>query len=127
MGASEGRFGIVLTTAATDEHAARIADALVEGRLAACVNIVGPIRSVYRWKGEICRDDERLLIVKTTVARFEEVRQMIRAVHSYALPEVILLPIAEGDPGYLDWIASSVAALSPGGITPPRAPDRDPR
>ena len=110
MDANAGRFALVLTTAATDEQASMIADALVEGGLAACVNIVGPIRSVYRWKGEICREDERLLVVKTTVARFEEVRRMIRAVHSYELPEVALLPLADGDPEYLDWIAASVAA-----------------
>ncbi len=109
MQADAKRFGLVLTTAATDEQASGIADALVEGGLAACVNIVGPIRSVYRWKGEICREDERLLIVKTTVDRFEEVRQMIRAVHTYELPEVVLVPLADGDSEYLSWIASSVA------------------
>lgn len=109
MPTSAQRFGLVLTTAANDEQAAGIADALVEGGLAACVNIVGPIRSVYRWKGEICRDDERLLLVKTTIDRFEDVRRMIRAVHTYELPEVVLVPLADGDADYLDWVAGSVA------------------
>ena len=104
------RFALVLTTAATDEQAGTIADALVESGLAACVNIVGPIRSIYRWKGEICRDEERLLLVKTTVARFEEVRRRIRAVHTYELPEVVLVPLGAGDPDYLEWIAASVAS-----------------
>lgn len=101
-------FGLVLTTAATDEQAERIALALVEGRFAACVNVVGPIRSVYRWKGEICRDDERLLIVKTTRDRFDDVRRTIRAAHTYEVPEVLFVPIGDGDPAYLEWLAGSL-------------------
>jgi len=108
MDLSPDRFGIVLTTAATEEQAARIADALVVGWLAACVNIVGPVRSVYRWKGEICRDEERLLVIKTTRERFEDVRRTVRAAHTYELPEMIFLPLGAGDPAYLEWIAASV-------------------
>lgn len=99
---------IVLTTAGSQEEAQKIAQGLVEQRLAACVNIVGPIQSVYRWKGAVESTAEYLLVVKTTAAAFERVREAIRALHSYELPECIQLPIDAGSAQYLDWIAESV-------------------
>jgi periplasmic divalent cation tolerance protein len=106
-------YAVVLTTAATPEEARRIADALVERRLAACVNVVGPIQSVYRWQGAIERAEERLLVIKTTTERFDEVRTAIRSLHSYDLPEAILLPVAEADADYARWIAECVARPGP--------------
>ena len=99
---------IVLTTAGSDEQADSIASTLVEEQLAACVNVIAGVKSVYRWKGEIARDDERLLVIKTTAALFNTVRRRIRELHSYELPEVIAVPISAGDPDYLDWLSGSV-------------------
>jgi periplasmic divalent cation tolerance protein len=99
---------IVLSTAGSQEEARRIARALVESRLAACVNIVGPIRSVYRWKGAVESASEHLLIIKTTAVAFPRVRDAIRELHSYELPECIMLSIEAGSEDYLKWIADSV-------------------
>ena len=95
---------IVLSTAGSEEEARKIAQALVERRLAACVNIVGPIHSVYRWKDAVESAPEHLLIIKTTLAVFPQVRDAIRELHSYELPECILLPIEAGSEDYLRWI-----------------------
>ena len=99
---------IVLSAAASEEEARKIAQALVERRLAACVNIVGPIHSVYRWKGAVESAPEHLLIIKTTAAAFQRVRDAIRELHSYELPECVLLPIEAGSEEYLKWITTSV-------------------
>jgi len=99
---------LVLTTAGSDEEAHNIARALVERRLAACVNIVPRVTSVYRWLGAIEEAEEWLLIVKTTLEAFERVRDAIKELHSYDLPECISIPIEEGNPAYLKWISESV-------------------
>jgi periplasmic divalent cation tolerance protein len=99
---------IVFVTAGTSEDAARIAETLVDERLAACVNIVGPIRSIYRWQGEICRDDERLLVIKTTRERYAALEGRVREIHPYEVPEVIALPIERGSAPYLDWLSAAV-------------------
>jgi periplasmic divalent cation tolerance protein len=99
---------IVLTTAGSREEAEKIAHALVERRLAACANIVGPIHSVYRWQGNVETADEHLLIIKTTAALFDSVSKAIRELHSYELPECIQLPIEAGAAEYLQWIEDSV-------------------
>jgi len=98
---------IVLSTAGSKEEAQRIAHALVERQIAACVNVSGPIESVYRWEGAIENAQEWLMIIKTTSAAFERVRDTIRALHSYELPECILLPIENGSAEYLDWIGEN--------------------
>ena len=100
---------IVLTTAASEEEARKIARALVDRRLAACVNIVPQIASVYRWQGNVEEAREWLLIVKTTAAAFGQVRHAIAALHSYDLPECVCLTIEDGLPNYLEWIAESVS------------------
>lgn len=100
---------IVLTTAGSREEAEKIAHALVERRLAACVNIVGPIHSVYRWQGKVETAAEELLLIKTTAAQFDAVASAIRELHSYELPECIQLPIESGSAEYLKWIEQSVA------------------
>jgi periplasmic divalent cation tolerance protein len=100
---------IVLSTAGSEEEARKIAHALVERRLAACVNIVGPIHSVYRWKGAVENAPEHLLVIKTTASAFPRVRDAIRELHSYELPECLMLPIEDGGEEYLRWITDSVA------------------
>jgi len=99
---------LVLTTASSSDEARKIARALVERRLAACVNILPQIESVYRWKGEVEEAQEWLLIIKTTAAGFERVRDVIRELHSYELPECVCVSIEDGGPEYLEWIGASV-------------------
>lgn len=101
---------IILTTAGSEAEARKIAQALVERRLAACVNIVGPIHSVYRWKGAVESAPEQLLIIKTTAAAFPRVRDAIRELHSYELPECVMLSVEAGSEDYLKWIGESVDA-----------------
>ena len=99
---------LVLTTASSSDEARKIARALVERRLAACVNILPQIESLYRWKGEVEEAQEWLLIIKTTAAGFERVRDVIRELHSYELPECVCVSIEDGGPEYLEWIGESV-------------------
>jgi periplasmic divalent cation tolerance protein len=101
---------IVLTTAGSEEEARKIARHLVERRLAACVNIVPQVTSIYRWQGKMEEADEWLLIVKTTAAAFRKARLAIAELHSYELPECICLTIEDGSPNYLQWVAESVSA-----------------
>lgn len=103
---------LVLCTCPDTDVADRIAAALVEERLAACVNRLPGIASTYRWKGAVHRDDEVLLLVKSTRARFELLRDRIVFLHPYELPEVIAVDIALGLPAYLDWIASETSRAS---------------
>jgi len=84
--------------------AGTIAGALVAEHLAACVNLLPQISSTYRWDGEICHETESLMLIKTTRARFEALRERIEALHPYDVPEIIALDIATGSSGYLDWI-----------------------
>jgi periplasmic divalent cation tolerance protein len=99
---------IVLTTAGSEEEARKIARTLVERELAACVNIVPQIESIYRWQGRVEEAREWLLIVKTTAAVFETVREAIVQLHSYDLPECICVAIEHGSSEYLYWIGASV-------------------
>ena len=95
---------VVLSTCGSEEEAVRIARALVEDQLAACVNIVPQIRSIYRWQGAVEDGTEWLLIIKTKRELFPAVSAKIRTVHSYEVPEAIALPIVDGLPDYLAWI-----------------------
>ncbi len=99
---------IVLTTAGSLEEARKIARALVERRLAACVNIVPQIESIYRWQNKIESASEWLLLIKTEAAAFAGVRATIETLHSYEVPECISLEVEEGSEEYLDWIDASV-------------------
>ena len=99
---------LVISTAGSKEEASRIAAALVEAQLAACVNIVGPIESVYRWQGKVESGQEFLLLIKTTRSRCATVTSRIRELHSYDLPEAIEVSIEGGSAEYLNWIAESV-------------------
>ncbi len=95
---------LVLVTAGDEEVAESIASALVDERLAACVNIVRNVRSVYRWKGNVEKDDELLLLIKTTQDRFEYLKRKVLELHTYDVPEVIALSIDEGHAPYLEWL-----------------------
>ena len=99
---------VALTTTADKAQAERIARALVEQRLAACVNIVEGIRSIYRWQDAVESATECLLIIKTAESRIAEVRTMLQELHSYELPEFLVLEAADGSEAYLAWIAASV-------------------
>ena len=99
---------IVLTTAGSQDEARKIAHALLDRRLAACVNIIAPVESIYRWQGKVDTAQEWLLVIKTTESAFPQVRDGIRELHSYDLPECIAISIEEGSPQYLQWLAESV-------------------
>jgi periplasmic divalent cation tolerance protein len=99
---------VVVTTVGTEEQAYLIAREIVARRQAACVNILPGVRSIYRWKGKICKDGELMLLVKTLEREFEGVAATIRELHSYELPEILSFNVAEGERGFLDWIAGSV-------------------
>lgn len=98
----------VLTTVGTEQEAELIASSLVEAKLAACVQIAGPIRSRYRWQGAIEEASEWQCVVKTTAAAYPQVEAAIRGMHSYEEPEIIATPIVAGSPGYLAWIDDNV-------------------
>jgi len=100
---------VVLSTTDTRELAETIAAALVEAGEAACVNIVGGIRSVYRWEGALCSEAECLLLIKSTAEKFEAVRDRIRRLHTYEIPEIIALPVTQGDAAFLNWLHASVS------------------
>lgn len=97
---------IVITTCPDGESAANLARILVATQLAACVNIVPGIQSVYRWKGELVTDHEHLLLVKTRSDRYDPLEAAIRANHPYELPEVIMVPMTQGSTEYLNWLDS---------------------
>jgi periplasmic divalent cation tolerance protein len=95
---------LVLTNLPDRAAAEKLAAALIEQKLAACVNILAPCRSVYRWKGAVQQDEEHPLLVKTTGARYAALEAAIRAAHPYELPEIIAVPIERGLPAYLQWV-----------------------
>ncbi|HEY2113878.1 MAG TPA: divalent-cation tolerance protein CutA [Candidatus Angelobacter sp.] len=98
---------IVMTTAGSPEEARKIAHALVDRRLAACVNILPQIESVYRWKENVETATEWLLLIKTQAESFERVRAAVKELHSYDLPECVMLEVAAGSNEYLNWIADN--------------------
>jgi periplasmic divalent cation tolerance protein len=99
---------VVLVTAANGEEATRLADMLVGAHLAACVQILPEMESVYRWQGKIEREAEILLIAKTTKAKFDELEREVRALHSYETPEIVAIPLVAGSKPYLKWLLTSV-------------------
>lgn len=102
------------TTLATREQAEALARRLVDSRLAACVQVVGPIASIYRWKGEISQDEETLLLIKSRRDLIPAMAALFREVHPYEVPELIATEIVEGGPSYLAWLADSLAPESEG-------------
>jgi len=101
---------IVLTTVGLKDVAERLAQQLVERRLAACVNIVGPIRSIYRWKNKVQNEQEYLLLIKTTAAHAAELQSAFQGLHPYELPECVQLPVEGGSEEYLAWLAAEVSS-----------------
>jgi periplasmic divalent cation tolerance protein len=97
---------LVLTNLPDRAAAEQLADLLVEKRLAACVNILAPCRSVYRWEGAVQHDEEHPMLIKTTAERYPELEKALRAGHPYELPEIVAVPIERGLPAYLEWVAS---------------------
>lgn len=101
---------VVLSTVGGADEAERIAERLVEQGLAACVNVLPGVVSIYRWKGRVERDEERLLVIKTRADRFEALRAAIVALHPYEVPEVVALPITAGHAPYLEWLDAAVGS-----------------
>jgi periplasmic divalent cation tolerance protein len=99
---------IVFSTCSSREEARKLAEALLQEQVAACVNIVGPIESVYLWAGEVKHDEEFLLVIKTTEQRFAAVRDVITGRHSYDVPECVSVAVDDGSTDYLKWIGESV-------------------
>jgi len=100
---------LVITNLPDRAAAEKLADALIAKRLAACVNILAPCRSVYRWRGAVQHDEEHPMLIKTTAERYPALEQAIRAGHPYELPEIVAVPIGRGLPAYLEWIAAESA------------------
>jgi len=101
------RYGIVLVTAGSRQEADAVAESLIQAKLAACVNLL-PVFSIYTWQGTIHRDEEWQLLIKSERSRFDELEAKIRELHSYDVPEIIVLPIVAGSQPYLQWISSQV-------------------
>jgi periplasmic divalent cation tolerance protein len=109
---SSDRYLQVFVSVPKQEDGERIATTLVQEKLAACVQVVGPIRSVYRWQGSVEAAAEFLCLAKTAVGRFPALEQRVTELHPYEVPEVIAVPISDGNPAYLDWLSESI--LPPG-------------
>lgn len=103
---------LVLTNLPSREAAEQLADAVVSQRAAACVNILAPCRSVYRWKGETQHDEEHPVLIKTTRAGYAALEAAVRVVHPYELPEIIAVPVTAGLPAYLQWVADETGGRS---------------
>ena len=103
---------LVITNLPDRAAAEKLAEALIHKRLAACVNILAPCRSIYRWKGAVQHDEEHPVLIKTTGERYAALEAAIREMHPYELPEIVAVPIERGLPAYLDWVAAET--------TPPR-------
>src|SRR4051794_30432619 len=97
---------VVFSTFPSEDKAAEIARTLVSEGLCACANLPPPVRSIYRWQGELCDERETLAMMKTTSERFEALRERLVALHPYEVPEVIALPVEAGHAPYLEWVAS---------------------
>ena len=104
---------LVVTNLPDRASAEKLAALLIEQRLAACVNLLAPCDSVYRWRGEIQREQEHPLLIKTTQERYAELEASIRANHPYELPEIIAVSIVQGLPAYLQWVESETRASAP--------------
>jgi periplasmic divalent cation tolerance protein len=99
---------LIFCMADSPDLARRIGTHLVENRLAACANILPGVRSIYRWEGKICDEEETLVLIKSTAERFEEIRMAIKSIHSYQVPEIIAVSLAAGDAEYLSWLRRNV-------------------
>jgi periplasmic divalent cation tolerance protein len=98
---------IILVTVPNEDEANRIAESLVAERLAACVNVVPAVESIYRWEGKVVRDHELLLIIKSTAERYASLETRVKSLHSYSTPEIVAFSIDHGSPEYLAWLRHS--------------------
>ncbi len=106
---------LVLSTCSSSDEARKVARALLEKRLAACVQVSGAMASVYRWQGKVEEATEHWVVIKTSRALVDSVRQELEKLHSYEVPEMIALPIVDGSPNYLNWLDAELQAGSDGG------------
>lgn len=104
---------ILMTNTDSEDEAQRIADRVVERSLAAAAQVIGPVTSTYRWRGELCRSREWMCLIKSDAIRQRDVEREIRAIHSYELPGIIAVPIVGGDEDYLSWYAQSLEVAQP--------------
>lgn len=104
----KNEFFVGLSTTDSENEATEIARALVHEKLAACVNILPNLRSIYRWQDKICDEKEFLLIIKTSAKNLDKIKERIKTIHHYEVPELIFLPIKDGLPDYLSWIEKMV-------------------
>jgi len=104
---------VVFVTCGSEEEALKIARSLLEEHLVACVNIISPVRSLYRWEGKIWDEREWLLVIKTQKKRFEDLEKKVKSLHSYSVPEIIALPIVEGASSYLNWLKEMTEISNP--------------
>lgn len=107
MSQSKSEAVIAFSTIDSEKEGQKIAKALVESRLAACVNLVPEVTSVYEWKGEICEEKEILMVIKTTSAHVEELKATLSELHPYEVPELIVCPVTDGLPDYLSWLSEN--------------------
>lgn len=103
MGDEPVHVVVALVTAASQDEAVKIADEVVQSRLAACASMI-PVHSTYWWEGKIMNDQESLLLIKTTSDKFNSLEETIRKIHSYKVPEIIAIPVSNGFPPYLEWV-----------------------
>lgn len=101
-------FIVVFVTVGSPDEATRLAHSLVEERLAACVNRIRAVQSVYRWQGQVEQSEEELLVIKTKKELFERLKKRVQELHSYSVPEIIALPIIEGSESYLKWLGGEL-------------------
>ena len=106
---ADSDIAIVLTTLGAEADAAAFARTLVEERLAACVNVIGPVTSIYRWNGKVEQDAEQQLVIKTTIARLAALEARVKALHPYDVPEFLVLRTAGGSDAYLAWVRDSAS------------------
>ncbi|WP_201328029.1 divalent-cation tolerance protein CutA [Thermotomaculum hydrothermale] len=108
MAGKKRKYIMVMTTVGSEEQAVVIADALVNKKVAACVNIIPSIRSIYRFKGKVWDDEEYLLIIKSTENNYSEIEKTITELHNYEIPEILSFPMEKGSRNFLNWIEESV-------------------
>ncbi len=112
MAVSKSSCIVVLVTAGDRQSAAAIGRTLVEERLAACANLVGPIRSIYRWRGAVEDAREHLILLKTRAALYQALQARVRELHPYEVPEIVAIDIEKGSPPYLNWVRESTATAA---------------
>lgn len=104
------KYNVVLVTASSAEEGERIANVLLENKLIACCNMISGVKSMYWWQGQIVKDSEVLLVIKSQAVMFDKIKETVLALHSYTVPEVIALPVQAGSEAYLKWIDLTVSA-----------------